>query len=176
MPNFSDFPDPNVPVDGVMPGGGHGDPSLGDWLATFVGVLNSAFLLTDDEQFEVRRILQRLLEVLHVPDRGTPKVVPLGLRQEMMSGHYSESLVRVATAPVREATPADCVASAEAWRTALEYMLLSAYPDMSADEVLLMRKVLTDLLAAIGVPTRVAAFFPEAVMAAHREMVEAVPA
>lgn len=150
-------------------------PQLSDWLATFVGVLDSAFSLSDDELFEVRRIMQRLLEALNVPGRGEPDAVPMVVRQEMLSGYYSNGLASPAAPAVRPANADDCVASAEAWRTALEYMLMSSYPDLTGDELLLLRKVLADLLAAIGVPNRAAAFFPEAVMAAHREIVETVP-
>lgn len=150
-------------------------PTVGDWLATYVGLLNDAFSLTDDEQFEVRRIVKMLLEALRVGGRPAPAVVPLLVRQEMMSGHFSSSLDRANPPPVRPVTGRDCVASAEAWRTPLEAMLLTAYPDLSPDEVLLMRKVFSDLLAALGVPRRAAAFFPESVLAAHREISDSVP-
>jgi hypothetical protein len=151
------------------------DPKLENWLSTFVGMLDSAFSLTDDEVFEVRRITARLLSALNVENRGQAHAVPLVLRQEMLSGHYSDSMDRLTPPAVRPVGANDCVASVAAWTTALEYMLASAYPDFSGDEMLLMRKVLTDLLTAIGVPDRAASFFPEAVMAAHREIVESVP-
>lgn len=149
-------------------------PTTGDWLATYVGLLTDAFSLTDDEQYEVRRILKKLFSALDLANRPEPGVVPMAVRQEMLSGHYSDALDRAGAMP-RRASEGDCVASAEAWRTPLEGMLLSSYPSLAPDEVLLLRKVLTDLLAALGVPARAAAFFPESVMAAHREIVDSVP-
>lgn len=70
----------------------------------------------------------------------------------------------------RAAGARECVVSLEGWREALLRMITTAYPDLSVDERLTTTKVLTDLLAALGLPARAAAFHPDAVLDAYREI------
>ena len=149
--------------------------SFDDWLNTIVGILDSAFGLTDDEQFAVTSIVKKLLTALDIPDREIPASLPMPIVQEMYNGYYSQVLDSSIRRPARAVTSADCVTSLEAWVNALENMILTAYPNLDAEEVLLLAKVLHDLLAAIGVPNRAAWFFPSSVVAAHREISETVP-
>jgi hypothetical protein len=150
------------------------------WLNTIVGLLDSAFFLTDEEQFAVSDIVRRLLIALNIPDRGQPYVLPIPVAHEVSGSLYAlglatpreSGLVRA----VRPASAADNVVSLEAWRQALVSLLTSAYPDLSADETFMVTKVFTDLLAAIGVPLRAAAFFPNTVVRAYHEVDRGVSA
>jgi len=140
------------------------------WLNTIVGVLDSAFHLTLDEQFAVSSIVNKLLAALRIPERGAAQVLPMPVVQEAHASYYSTSMATEDGRVVRGATSLDCVTSLETWRSALEDMVVTAYPDLSAEERILLAKVLSDLLAAIGVPNRAAMFFPDAVLKAHREI------
>jgi hypothetical protein len=53
---------------------------------------------------------------------------------------------------------------------ALLGMLLSAYPDITGVERLLAMKILTDLLAGIGVPNRAAAAFPDDLIRLYQQL------
>lgn len=147
------------------------------WLNTYVGILDAAFHLSDMEQMEVLSIIKRLLEGLHVPDRGAAHSLPAPVGLELASGFYTIHLAHtrdsVIQRPVWEATSADLVVSAEAWRDALTGMLFTAYPDLSYQDRILATKTFADLLAALGVPARAAAFLPEAVTRAFRSSPEA---
>lgn len=149
-------------------------PARHHWLNTIVGLLDSAFYLSEEELYSVTYIVDRLLDTLHIPERDKAAVVPAVVDQEVRGGVYSLQLDSPRSSglqrPVRRTTEHDCVASLEAWRNALENLVLSAYPSLSGEERVLLAKVLTDLLAAIGVPERAAAFFPDAVLRAHREI------
>lgn len=142
------------------------------WLNTIVGILDSAFFLTDEEQFAVAGIVQQVLRALRIPERGTPLVMPVPVSQEASNGYYSLALsgpresgvVRA----VRPATEHDVVVSIETWREAIVGLFLTAYPDINADERLLLTKTFHDLLAAIGAPQRAAAFLPDVVQEAYR--------
>lgn len=144
------------------------------WLNTIVGILDGAFFLTDEEQFAVAGIIRQLLDALRIPDRGTPAVMPVPVAQEAAVGYYSLALASPRESgvvrPVRPATSIDVVVSVETWREALVGMFTTAYPDLSADERLVLSKVFHDLLAAIGAPQRAASHLPEVVMDAYRDV------
>jgi hypothetical protein len=143
------------------------------WLNAIVGMLDQAFRLTDDEQFFVLDIVSRLLDALDIPFRGDPQQLPASVAQEAESGLYSMQLSTPREVglvrPVRAVTGGDMVVSVEAWRTALLGMLITAYPDLEPVEKMTAAQVLDDLLTAIGVPTRLAMFFPSEVVAAYRD-------
>lgn len=149
-------------------------PQRHHWLNVMVGVLDGAFHLTDAEQYGVAEVVNKLLARLRIPDRGVPQTLPIPIVQEMHSNLYSiglESPRRSHVArEVRAAQNGDNVVSIEAWRAALEGMILTAYPDLAGEERLLLSKVTTDLLAAIGVPNRAASHLPPAVVTAHRSL------
>lgn len=143
------------------------------WLNTLVGILDSSFYLTYEEQFACTRILSTLLEKLNIPERGNPKYLPMPVVQEAYAHFYSTALESSLSGLPRPARPAgddDCVTSLEAWRSALESMFTQAYPDLDGRERMLLAKVLHDLLAAIGIPDRAASHFPDSVIRAHREI------
>lgn len=143
------------------------------WLNTLVGILDTCFHLTEEELLGVTEVVGKLLDVVRVPSRGTPVALPMQLVQEMQTGVYSQQIaVRDSSGrgPGRAATRADCVASVEAWAHSLESLLLVAHPDLSYEEKLLSIKVLTDLIAALGVPDRAAYSLPESVIHAAHEM------
>jgi hypothetical protein len=146
-------------------------PRRHDWLNTYVGLLDAAFLLTEEEQFQIIAILRRLLQALNIPRRGIPVELPPALVMEITSGFYTISRTRPMDAgrsrEVRRAAKADMVASVEAWRDVLLSMLITAYPDMDAAERLTSAKVFEDTITAIGVPNRAATFLPDDVVRAH---------
>lgn len=166
-----------VLFDEIPPSGpdASGIPGLHHWVATIVGVLDSAFNLTTSEQYEVTRIVNKLLQTLNIPDRGAPITIPMQVVQEMHAGIYSDSLAAEdRPRNIRRVTQGDCVAPLEAWRNAFETMITSAYPDLEPTDRILLVKILNDLLAAIGVPNRAAVFFPDSVLAANRDIEDAV--
>lgn len=144
------------------------------WLNTIVGILDQAFHLTDEEQFHVIGIVSRLLASLDVPDRATPRTLPVPVVLEITSSFYTQQLSGPRRSgvvrPVRAASGDDIVVSLETWRESLLALLTAAYPDLVALERLVASKVLTDMLAAIGVPERAAAFFPDDVVRLAREI------
>ena len=142
------------------------------WLNTIVGVLDTAFHLTEHEQLETIKIVRGLLEGIRIPERSVAASLPAPVALEVESGFYTIQLAHVRDSgllrPVRSIQAHDVTVSAEAWRDALVGMLLTGYPDMAPMERLLATKVFGDLLLALGVPERAAAFFPEAVVRAYR--------
>jgi hypothetical protein len=150
------------------------DPQRHDWLNAIVGTLDVAFHLTDDEQFLVSGIVAQLLDGLNIPDRGRPQSLPAALASEISAGVYSEQLTaprdHAVTRAVRAAQSHDIVVSLGTWREALLGMLLSAYPDITGVERLLAMKILTDLLAGIGVPNRAAAAFPDDLIRLYQQL------
>ena len=146
-------------------------PKRHDWLNTYVGILDAAFLLTEEEQFQVIGIFKKLFTALRVPQRGVPLELPPALAMELTSGFYTISRMKPADngrrRRPRAVTPSDLVASVEAWRDVLLGMLLIAYPEMDAAERLTAAKVFENVLTAIGVPQRAAMFLPDDVVRAH---------
>ena len=146
-------------------------PKRHDWLNTYVGLLDAAFLLSEEEQFQVISIFKKLLTALRVPQRGVPAELPPALAMELSTGFYTIARVKPSDAGrkrhPRAVSQGDMVASIEAWRDVLLRMLLTAYPDMDAAERLTAAKVFEDVLAALGVPNRAAMFLPDDVVRAH---------
>lgn len=137
------------------------------WLNTIVGILDSAFHLTDEEQFAVADIVTKVLVYLRIPERGEPVVMPVPLSQETHAGYYALALTSPRSSgivrPVRPATAADVVVPVEVWRETIVGMFTTAYPTLGAEDTLFITKVFDDLLAAIGVPNRAATFIPDTV-------------
>jgi hypothetical protein len=141
------------------------------WLNTLVGMIDGAFHLTDEEQYFTIDIVRRLLDALGIPGRSVPRQIPAAVALEVAAGHYTEQIRSGRDAQltrlVREATERDLVVSIEAWSQALVSLLLSAYPDLHPMERVVITKVFADLLAALGLPDRVATHFPDSVIRAY---------
>lgn len=145
------------------------------WLNTLVGILDSAFHLTDEEQFFTIDITAKLLDSLDIPDRSRPAELPPAVALEVSSGFYTVRLssphdAPILVRPIRAANGTDTIVSVEAWVQALVGMVQVAYPDLDPLERLAASKIFSDLLTAIGVPIRVATFFPEDVVRAYRDI------
>lgn len=145
------------------------------WLNTYVGVLDGAFWLSDEEQYFTSDIIVRLLDSLCIPERGNPKELSPPVALEVASGYYTVQLssprdsgLQRSPRPVHES---DIIVSVEAWSQALLALITTAYPDLEPIERLVTTKVLSDLLIAIGVPGRAAAFFPDDVVRAYLDSV-----
>ncbi len=149
------------------------------WLNTVVGILDAAFYLSEEEQAQVIRIIRQLLVDLRIPERGAPREVPAPLSLEVHASFYTTTLAQPrqsgAPRPVRAATSNDLTVSIEAWRDALLGLITVAYPDLEPLERLEVARTLHDLLAALGVPARAAAFFPSEVIAAYHRLPESLP-
>lgn len=143
------------------------------WINTIVGILDTAFHLSDEEQYFTVEILRRMLGALEIPGRSQPNRLPAAVALEVTSDFYNRQLHGTRRAgvrhPVRAATGNDLVASVESWRQALMNLLISAYPDLDPVERMLIAKVFNDLLVALGLPDRAASFFPEDVVRAYQE-------
>jgi hypothetical protein len=141
------------------------------WLNTIVGILDAAFHLSEEEQFQVITVVRQMLEALRIPDRGAAHSLPAPVALELASGYYTIQLSHArnsgALRPVRQARSSDMVVSAEAWRDSIVGMITSAYPELAPEEHLFCAKIVADLLAALGVPERAAAFFPDTVVRAY---------
>lgn len=152
-------------------------PERAHWINVFVGILDTSFFLSEEEQFAVSDIVRRLFQRLGIPERGEPKELAIPLVQELYSNLYSVHLEGPRQSgvqrQVRGTLPGDSVTSLEAWRIMFEEIILVGYPDLTLEERLLMTTVLTDLLAAIGVPNRAASVIPDAVVRVHRLLEDA---
>ena len=95
-------------------------------------------------------------------------MIPNQLALELSSSLYSTQLAGPRRSgvvrPIRATNHTDMVVSMNAWVDALLSMLTTAYPDLTPTECMVTAKVLSDLLDAIGVPDRAAAFFPDDVI------------
>jgi hypothetical protein len=147
------------------------------WLNTIVGILDAAFHLSEEEQFQVITVVRQVLEALRIPERGTAHSLPAPVALEIASAYYTVQLSHSRSSgvvrPVRQAQASDMVVSAEAWRDAIVGMITSAYPELAPEERLFTAKIISDLLLALGVPNRAAAFFPDNVVRAYHASPEA---
>lgn len=146
------------------------------WLNTFLGILDSAFHLTEVEQVQLIGIFRDLFSALNIPSRGEPAEIPAALALELSSNFFTVTLAGPRDSgterPVRPATAQDLVVSVEAWRDALAGMVLVAYPDLAPTEKLFLDRSLAYALGGIGVPHRAAEFLPEDVVRAYRKLPE----
>lgn len=148
-----------------------------NWINTIVGILNSAFTLSEEEKYQVMSITKRLLQALNIPERSTPEKLPAAVALESRSGFYSVSLNQrslLSESEIRRVTVNDIVVSIESWRDALLGLLTTAYPDLSMEERIITAKILTEMLVALGLPERAAVFFPEEVVRAFQDSPEAL--
>lgn len=142
------------------------------WTTVYVGTLDAAFSLTEEELFGVATIVRKLLDRLHVEGRADPETLPMPVAHELTGMVYATALGRrlgIGSA-VRPTTDEDCYASPEAWREALTRMLTTAYPELSPSERLFISKVFADLLRSLGVPQRAASCHPQMVIDAYLEL------
>lgn len=100
--------------------------------------------------------------------------MPAPVALEIACGFYTRQLdgprISGVERPIRHINEHDAVVSLEAWRESLLAMLLTAHPDLTPNERLITAKVLADLLHAVGVPARAAAFFPDDVVRLSRQI------
>lgn len=148
------------------------------WVNTYVGLLDLAFRLSEDEQYYCASMLVQLLDHLDIPARGAPAQVPAAVALEAESGFYTVALYGPrdsgVTRPVREVGEGDIPVSIEAWRQMLLSMATAAYPDLAPIDRMLAAKVFTDILVGIGVPQRAASAYPEGLVRAYHETDEIV--
>jgi hypothetical protein len=143
------------------------------WVNTFVGILDSAFHLREEEQYAAARIVGQLLDWLDIPGRGQPAVLPLPLLVEVTKGFYTLGLNSYRQSdlgrPIRAVVDTDQVVPLETWRQSLQRLLTTAY-ELNAEELLMIDIALNRLLSSLGVPERAPDFLPEDVVRADRDM------
>jgi len=134
------------------------------WVNAFVGILDQAFYLNEEEQVCVIEIVDRLFTSLQIPLRGESSDLPMPVALEAADGFYSRQMEGPRSSgivrPARPASSDDIVVSVEAWQEALLEMIVVAYPNLSPVERLTAAKIVTDLLIAVGVPNRNAVYYP----------------
>jgi len=147
------------------------------WINTYLGILDSVFFLSDEEQYHTIKIVTSLLTALNVPERGLPVLVPASVAVEAKNSYYSISLDARQKSSFerhpRVLESNDITVSIDAWRDSLLNMLVTAYPDFQAEEKILAAKIFTELLEALGLPNRAAAYFPDDVVRAWNVSPEA---
>lgn len=148
------------------------------WLNTIVGIIDSAFRLSPMEQMGTLDVVNKILKATRIPDRAVAQTLPAPLSFEIASGIFSNQLATARnlnqnydSIPVGSG---DMVISAEAWRDALVGLILTSYPDLTADEKLYINVGFTNLLESLGIPQRRAYFFPQTVITAYRNSPEGV--
>lgn len=148
------------------------------WLNTIVGILDSAFNLSPMEQIGTLDVVNKILKKVNIPDRSLPSNLPAPVSFEAESGIFSAQLSNARNISKsyesHPVTGSDMVISAEAWRDALVGLIITSYPDLTADEKLFLNIGFTDLLDSLGIPERKAYFFPQTVITAYRNSPEGV--
>ena len=148
------------------------------WLNTYLGIIDSAFLLTDEEQFHIIQIINKLLKGLDIPNRGGCLCLPSAVALEVESAFYTILLQgnknRSEQQGARSVASSDLVVSLDTWRDALTSLIFNSYDNLTPEEKLFAAKTFGDLLAALGVPERAAAYFPDTVLRAWVSSPEAV--
>jgi hypothetical protein len=149
-------------------------PERHHWINTIVGLLDQAFNLTDDEQVFAVSFVDRLLDVLNVPDRCDPAELPIPVVLEVSAQVYTNQLASARESgvvrPIRALRQGDVFVSVETWVEALLSLITTAYPDLAPAERLVAAKVLRDLLDAIGAPDRASSFLPDDVVRISRDV------
>mgnify|MGYP007114255237 CR=1 FL=1 len=157
---------PSIPLNAV--------PERHHWLNTIVGILDQAFHLTSEEQMYVIAAVDSILETLRIPDRSDCVVLPAPLALEIANKHFSNQmegpLISGVCRPIRLAGTSDIVVSIETWREALVLLLTTAHEDITPVERMVTARAFVEILDAIGVPDRAAAFFPDDVVRLSRVM------
>jgi hypothetical protein len=137
------------------------------WVNTVVGVIDAAWHLTPEEQIQCIRIVQAILDVLDIPDRGQAGAIPAALALEVDGGFYAAQIhASYDSGHDRPVRPRDAGAAFEmpfeAWRAGIVELFTSAYPALGEPEVLMWLTVrIGELLTAIGVPDRAPVFIPD---------------
>lgn len=148
------------------------------WLNTLVGVLDAAFYLSDEEQYLVTDIFNRVLISLNIPERPSNDELPAPVALELKSGFYSAQLAGPRASgrerPVRAVNEKDMVVSVDSWAQAFMDMILVSYPHLDPVERMVTVKSFTVMLVALGLPNRSAAFYPDMVIRAYLESPDAL--
>lgn len=143
------------------------------WVNTFVGTLDAAYHLSEEEQYYCSTMIVQLLDLLDIPGRAEPEQLPAALALEMETGFYTVALFGPRDSglvrPVRAVGNGDMPVSVEAWCQLLVSMLACSYPDLDPADRMIATKVFADILAGIGVPRRAAASYPEGLVRAYWE-------
>jgi hypothetical protein len=135
------------------------------WVNTTLGMIDATWHLTDAEKVQVAAIIARVLDVLDIPGRGQPTVIPMPLMMEASAGFYSMQVNTTAQAasirPIRAIVDGDLTFPPDVWRASITTLFTSAYPDLEPLERVFLDSTIGDLLDAIGVDTRAAQFVSE---------------
>lgn len=146
-------------------------PPRHSWLNTIVGMIDTAFRLSDEELFFVTEVTKKLLEGLRIPERSHPNAIPAAVAAEAESGMFALQIHEPRSAGVvrrpHRRSVKDVSVTLEAWRQALLGLLVDAYPDLTGTEILVAASTFDEMLGALGVDDRTSAFLPDEVLRAH---------
>lgn len=136
-------------------------------------MLDITFSLSEEEQYLVSDVLNRLLISLRIPERGDPSALSPELALESRSSFYTNLMAGPRESgrvrEVHSVSENDVYVSVETWREVFINIFLTSYPDIDPYERIVLFKCFTELLVALGVPDRAPAFYPESVLEAYRE-------
>jgi len=143
------------------------------WLNTVVGLIDSVWHLTPEEQYQTIRVVRALLERLAVPERGAPREIPASLALEVDGAYYNTQLNSTydsgAPRPIRRVERTDYTLPVEVWCSSLTSLFTTAYPDLDPIERVLLTKTFLDLLTSLGADERSPSHIPEDVARVARE-------
>jgi hypothetical protein len=140
------------------------------WVNTMVGMLDTAFALSDEELVWTTDMVGQLLGGLRIPERGDPDQLPAAVALELIAGHFTDQIYEPRDAGVfqipRAALPAERLPTLEAWREALLNLVTSSY-QLTPGERFAATTVLDDILTGLGLPARAPRYVPDDVLRAH---------
>lgn len=143
------------------------------WVNTITGMIDLSLHLSDDERYLVALTVRETLDLLGIPARGVPDLLPAQVVLEVDSAYYTQvresAEFAKASRLARAISATDVVVPIEIWTQALKDLLLVAYPDLNPNEQLFVRRVFDDMLRQLGLPDRAADSYPDVVIAAYRE-------
>lgn len=148
------------------------------WVNTVVGILDSVFYLTDVEMYHSIDSLNKILSKLQIPERGGSVMIPASVAIEAESSFYTRSInnlegnnkFRIPRVNIEN----DMIVSIDSWRDMFVNMFIITYPNMLAEEKLLLSSFFNTLLLALGVPDRAASYFPDDVVRAWKNSPESL--
>ena len=167
MPSFVE--EPLVELEGPAP------ITVSDWTACLVGQFEATWGLTPEEHYYCFSIIEDLLRNLNIPDRSTPKIIPLALYQELAGGFWTrilrssdESGFAIVGAFRPKVHRLQDHIPVETWCEFFVSQLALAYPDLRAEESLVLKKVMFDVLAALRVHERRTQMVTDQLASVHR--------
>jgi hypothetical protein len=139
------------------------------WVNMYLGILDGAFTLTEEEQHDIIKEIKLLLDRLNIPKRSNPIEIPSALALEVRASFYTNLLNK----NIKRGNEANLdqenilKVSIEAWRDPFLNWLILAYPDLDGEERIIAANTFEKLLKNLRLPNRVPYYLPDDVIKAH---------